>query len=54
MVSLDWSDSNLDYFFIKDVDFGKLTDYRTDFVAYFSCLSLSLSLSHSAFAMFNF
>ena len=25
---------------------------RTVFVAYFSCLSLSLSLSHSAFAMF--
>ena len=27
---------------------------RTDFVAYFSCHSLSLSLSHSAFAMFTF
>ena len=25
---------------------------RTDFVSYFSCHSLSLSLSHSAFAMF--
>ena len=32
-----------------------LTDTKgLGFFSYFSCLSLSLSLSHSAFAMFNF